>query len=177
MEEIKSGTIKALYVLDDDIASDPAVAELLGRLEFLVVHASNLNETARIAEVILPCATFAERHGTFTNFQGRIQRIRPAVATLELDRALDGMSMSRLDRFGAPNDRWMKGVRRDARPSWRILASIAGAIGTKWKYQTVEDVFRECASAIPAFRGLTYASIGSRGAMLSDVREKSSING
>jgi NADH-quinone oxidoreductase subunit G len=177
MEDVKSGTIKALYILDDDIASDPAIAEVLGRLEFLVVHASNQNETARIAEVVLPCATYAERHGTFTNFQGRLQRIRPAVVTLELDRALDGMSMSRLDRFGAPNDRWMNGVRRDARPSWRILASVASAIGTKWKYQTVEDVFRECASTLPAFRGLTYSSIGSRGAMLSDVREKSSVNG
>ena len=108
INEIKAGKIKALYVLDDDIAADPNVAEALVKLDYLVVHASNENETTKLADVVLASSTYAEKHGTFTSFQGRVQRNRPAIATLEHDRILDGMSLSRLDKFGAHNDRWTK---------------------------------------------------------------------
>jgi NADH-quinone oxidoreductase subunit G len=162
---INSGTIKALYVLDDDIASNPHIAKVLSKLDFLVVHASKENGTTMEADVVLSCSTYAEQHGTFTNFQGRVQRIRPAVATAELDRALDGFAMSRLDKFGAHNDRWMKGVRRDARPTWRILTNVANALGAKWKYSSAEEVFDEIASQIEAFTGMSYMRIGNRGMM------------
>ena len=79
--------------------------------------------------------------------------------------------MSRLDKFGAHNDRWMKNSRRDARPSWRILSNLAGVMGAKWKYSTVEDVFNELASALPAFKGLSYMKLGSQGATLPTTRE------
>ncbi len=160
---ISKGTIKALYVIDDNIASKPAVAEALSHLDFLIVHASNQNETTALADVVLSSSTYAEKNGTMINVQGRVQRIRPAVATAEQDRALDGFAMSRLDKFGAHNDRWMKGARRDARATWRILNAVASALGAKWKYKTVEDVFNEMASTIPAFKGMSYMRIGSRG--------------
>ena len=171
LEEIQRGVIKALYVIDDDLVADPAAAEAFSRLDCLVVHASNENGTAALADVVLASSTFAERHGTFTNFQGRVQRIRPAVATAEQDRALDGFSMSRLDKFGSHNDRWMKGAKRDARPTWRILANLAGVLGAKWKYATAEEVFAEMAATLPAFKGLTYQRIGSQGAELSAIPE------
>jgi NADH-quinone oxidoreductase subunit G len=161
--DIKSGAVKALYVLEDDIALVPALAEVLTKLDFLVVHASRENATTALADVVLSCATYAEKNGTFTNFQGRVQRIRPAVVTAEQDRALDGFAMSRLDKFGAPNDRWTKGSRRDARPSWRIVAALANALGLKWQYDSADQVFAELSSAVEAFRGMTYMRLGHQG--------------
>lgn len=169
LKEIRGGKIRALYVMDDDFDDDAPTAEILSKLDFLVVHASNYNTITKLADVVLSSATYAEKHGTFTNFQGRVQRIRPAVATLEVDRALDGLAMSRLDKFGAHNDRWTKGPRRDARPSWRILKSVAVALGAKWKYNTVEDVFNEIAQTVEPYKGLSYLRIGSKGASVSQT--------
>lgn len=171
LKEIREGKIRALYVVDDNIAADPKVADVLVKLDLLVVHASNHHETTRLADIVLSSSTYAEKHGTFTNFQGRVQRIRPAVATLELDRALDGMAMSRLDKFGAQNDRWMKGARRDARPTWRIMRSVANALGAKWKYNTAEEVFNDIAQKIEAFKGLSYLKVGSKGS-LSQIKSQ-----
>ena len=88
------------------------------------------------------------------------------MATLEHERSLDGFSMSRLDRFGAHNDRWMKGTKRDARPTWRICLGIASALGAKWRYAGAEDVFNEIATSREAFKGMSYLKIGTRGAVL-----------
>jgi NADH-quinone oxidoreductase subunit G len=168
---IGEGRIKALYAIDVDIAVRSEVAEVLRKLDFFVVHASNENETTLLADVVLPSSTYAERHGTFTNFQGRVQRIRPAVSTLEQDRALDGFSMSRLDKFMSPNDRWGRPNKRDARPTWRIIVSVANAMGGKFRYNMVEDVFKELASVVPSFKGMTYQRIGRLGAMLAKKPE------
>jgi len=170
IKEIKEGRMKVLYVIDDDIALVPGVAEVLPKLDFLVVHASYENETTKYADVILSSSTYAEKNGTFTNFQGRVQRIRPAVATVEHDRALDGFQMSRLDKFGAPNDRWMKGTRYDARSTWRILTSVASAMGARWKYNTAEDVFNEIVTTIESYRGMSYGKLGTRGMMLQNKK-------
>ena len=169
---IREGTIKVLYCLDDHLAMDPAIAEVLPKLHFLVVHASNENELTGLADVVLSSATHAERHGTLTNFQAQVQRLRPAVMTIEQDRALDGFTMSRLDKFGAPNDRWTKGPRRDARPAWRIMMSIANALGVKWKYASAEDVFSEIASSVDSFKGMSYLKIGPKGMKLKkEIKE------
>lgn len=175
LQAIDGGRIKALYVIDDNVAENVAVAGILRKLDFLVVHASNENETTMLADVILSSSTYAEKNGTFTNFQGRVQRIRPAVATLEQDRALDGFSMSRLDKFAAPNDRWGRPTKRDARPTWRIIVSVANAMGGKYRYNTSEDVFKEIASTIPSFKGLTYQKIGRHGALLTTKPELISV--
>ncbi|MBI4547502.1 MAG: molybdopterin-dependent oxidoreductase [Ignavibacteriae bacterium] len=166
LRRIDEGTIKALYVIDDDPGADPRVAETLARLDFFVVHASNENDTTKLADVVLSSSTYAEKHGTFTNFQGRVQRIRPAVTTAEQDRALDGFAMSRLDKFGAHNDRWMQGPKCDARPTWRILTCVANALGAKWKHNTVEDVFNEIAATTESFKGMSYMKLGLRGMLL-----------
>ncbi|GJQ21830.1 MAG: (2Fe-2S)-binding protein [Bacteroidia bacterium] len=166
LRRINDGAIRALYALEDDIAANPDWKNALAKLEFLVVHSPVENATTELADVVLPASTYAEKHGTFVNFQKRVQRIRPAVATTEQDRALDGFAMSRWDKFASHNDRWGKGPRRDARPSWRIVQSLAGAMGTKWKFTTAENVFAELAENVPEFKGLRYLSIGTRGALL-----------
>jgi NADH-quinone oxidoreductase subunit G len=163
---IKEGQIKALYVIEDNVGTDPVMAQHLSRLDYLVVHSSVENETTRLADVVFPTSTHAEKNGTYVNFQGRVQRIRPAVATLEQDRATDGFSMSRLDKFGSPFDRWAKGAKIDARPTWRIVAGIASLMGVKYRYTKAEDVFNEMASTLEAFKGMSYRKLGVRGISL-----------
>ncbi|MEW6510648.1 MAG: molybdopterin-dependent oxidoreductase [Bacteroidota bacterium] len=162
-KSIREGSIRALYLTDESIAEVPAVAQALSRLEFLVVHACRESEATRLADVVLPASTYAEKNGTFTNFQGRVQRLRPSVATLEQDRALDGFAMSRLDKFGSQFDRWAKGAKRDARPTWRIIAGVASLMGAKFKFQTAEDVFNEIASRVESFKGMSYRRLGNKG--------------
>ncbi|MFN0158579.1 MAG: molybdopterin-dependent oxidoreductase [Bacteroidota bacterium] len=171
IKAIAEGQIKALYVLDDDIASDPAIARVLPKLEFLVVHSTLQNATTTLADVVLSSSTFAEKNGTFTNFQGRVQRIRPSVATIEQDRSTDGFAQSRLDKFGSPFDRWAKGARRDARPSWRIITGVASIMGTKYKYNAAEDVFAELSTHVEGFRGMTYMKLGNKGMSLKQKQQ------
>ena len=84
--------------------------------------------------MIFPAATFAEKNGTFVNINGMVQRIRPAVSVDGQDRALDGMSMSRLDKFGTQWDRWASRKKINALPTWKILTSVSKAIGSKLKF-------------------------------------------
>jgi NADH-quinone oxidoreductase subunit G len=164
LKEISNGTVKVLYVLEDNIAADPRIAEIISNLELLIVHSSTKNETTKRADVVLSSSTFAEKHGTYTNFNGHVQRVRPAVAMIEQERAADKMAMSRWDKFAGRNDSWGKGIKRDARSSWRIIAALATAMGTKMKYSSAEDVFKEISERIPAYKGLSYSKIGTHGA-------------
>ncbi len=170
IDGIKSGKIKALYALEDDIAMLPGVGEVLSKLEFFALHASNDNATTKFADVVFAASTFAEKNGTVTNFQQRVQRIRPAVTTLEQDRALDNFEMSRWDKFAAHNDKWGKGPKADARPSWKIVASLAGIMGTKFKYAAADEVFNEICSKVNSFKGLSYLKIGTKGAVIKQTQ-------
>jgi NADH-quinone oxidoreductase subunit G len=172
LDSIKAGKIRALYCLEDPMLADPSIVEIFSKLDLLIIHSTNENLLMKEADIVFPAATYAEKHGTMTNFQGQVQRIRPAVATTELDRALDGFAMSRLDKFGAHNDRWARGAKRDARPSWRIVTSIANALGAKWKYSSAEEVFVELASAVDSFKGMTYMQLGPRGTRLKQISAK-----
>ncbi len=171
---IRQGKIKALYVIDEDIAAlDPEYEKLLSKLNLLIVHSSNENKTTPFADIIFPSAAYAEKNGTIVNFQGRVQRLRPAVATIDMDRSLDGMTMSRLDKFGTKYDKWSSGKKVDARTGWKILSFITLSLGGKIKYQIAEDVFNEIAESIEAFKDLDYDVIGDSGAMLKiEVTQK-----
>lgn len=166
LKGVASGVIKVLYVLEDNIALEHRIAEILSHIELLIVHSSTRNETTKLADIVLSASTFAEKFGTYTNFSGHVQCVRPAVAMLEQDRASDGMAMSRWDKFAARNDKWGKGTKRDARSSWRIVAAVASAMGIKMKYASAEEVFKELAERIPAFKGLSYSKIGTHGVPL-----------
>jgi predicted molibdopterin-dependent oxidoreductase YjgC len=128
------------------------------------------NETTAKADIVLSASTFAEKNGTMTNFNGRVQRIRPAVAMIEQERAMDGMAMSRWDKFAAQNDSWGKGTKHDARSSWRIIAAVGSAMGGKMKYATAEEVFKEMTERLPVFKGLSYTKVGIHGAVLKEKK-------
>jgi len=175
LKNITDGIIKVLYVLEDDIAADPRIADALVNLEMLIVHSSTKNETTKRADVVLSASTFAEKHGTYTNFQGRVQRVRPAVAMIEQERAPDGMAMSRWDKFAAPNDTWGKGTKRDARSTGRIVAAVASAMGAKMKYSSAEEIFKDITEHVPEFKGMSYPKIGSHGLILRNVSSANTV--
>jgi NADH-quinone oxidoreductase subunit G len=92
-----------------------------------------------------------------------VQRLRPAVVTLEQERLIGDFALSRLDKFGAPNDRWTHGTRFNARPTWKILKQIAKGLGHEFNFNNSEEVFMELCSTIPAMNGWDYDTIGDNG--------------
>lgn len=173
IKAIKEGKIKALYILEDDIIAENSELEnVFAKLDLLIAHATNFNKTTVLADIVFPAATYAEKNGTFVNFNRRAQRIRPAVATLDVDRALEGMAMSRWDKFGTKFDRWAQGKHFDARSSWKILVGLASAMGQKMKYGMAEEVLLDMANNIDAFKGLDYDVLGELGVQLKTVNSK-----
>lgn len=167
IDSIQKGKIKALYLLEDDIiSSNPEFENILSKLDLFIVHATNFNKSTTLADIVFPAATYAEKNGTMVNFQGFVQRLKPAAATLEVDRAMDGMELSRLDKFGTRFDRWAEKNKRDAKSSWKILTLLSNELGHKMKYNLAEDVFNDLAKTHDEFKGLDYDVIGVSGAKL-----------
>jgi len=164
LKGIKDQKIRALYLIEDDIVQKfPELESSIAKLDLMIVHSSNFNSSTNYADIVFPASTFAEKHGTFLNGFGVLQRIRPAVATSELDRALDGMKMSRLDKFGTKFDSWASGKKNEARPTWKILVSLSKALGFKMKYTMGEEIFNDMTASINEFKGLDYNVIGESG--------------
>jgi len=167
IDAINHNKIKAVYLIEDDIAGmNTEFENALKKLELLIVHSSNFNKTTEIADIILPASTYAEKNGIVINFQGRAQRLRPAVATIYMDRSADGMAVSRLDKFGTKFDKWAQANKIDAQPTWKMLQSIAALMGVKMKYDVAEDVFEDISKTNPAFDNLDYDTIGETGSLL-----------
>lgn len=131
-----AGTISALYLIGQDpVASQGEAARTaLGKLDFLVVQDAFLTATAKLATVVLPGATFAEKNGTFTNLERRVQRLREAVTT--------------------PGE---------ARQDWRIVSDLGVALGGDFDYREATDVLSEISTVVPMYRGITAAKLGSKG--------------
>jgi NADH-quinone oxidoreductase subunit G len=174
LEAVIERKIKALFLIDDDIVSaNPEIETALAKLDLFIVCSTNFGKTTSLADIVFPSAAYAEKNGTMVNFQGIIQRLRPAVAAEELDRSIDGMSLSRLDKFGTKFDRWAQGNKIDAKSSWKIISSLSNTMGYKMKYNIAEDVFEEITNSIPAFKGLDYDDIGESGVKIKvQISEK-----
>jgi NADH-quinone oxidoreductase subunit G len=124
LEGAGDGSIKMLYIMGSDPVQnyqDPAFAQkALGGAEFTVVQELFLTETAKMADVVLPAASFAEKDGTFVNIEGREQKIKAALQP-----------------------------RGNSRPDWRILADLMSRLGTPVPYFSARDIYREYTRAIP----------------------------
>jgi predicted molibdopterin-dependent oxidoreductase YjgC len=134
-----SGRIKAMYLMGENpLLSDPDahhVEEALKHLDFLVVQDVFLTETALLADVVLPAASFAEKDGTFTNTERRVQRLHKAI--------------------NPPGE---------ARPDWSVLCQVASRMGAPgFGFDSPEAIMREIASVTPSYRGITYARIEAAG--------------
>jgi len=132
------GSLKALYIIGENpLVSDPDLnhcEKSLKHLEFLVVQDLFLTETAQLADVVLPSCCFAEKEGTFSNTERRVQRVRKAVE--------------------APGQ---------ARDDWWIISEIATRMGYPMHYASSEQIFNELASVTPSYGGLSYARIEGEG--------------
>lgn len=135
---IESGQIRALYVIGADpalsLAGHERVKAALESLDLLVVQDAFLTDTAALADVVLPAAVAAEDDGTFTNGEGMVQRVRPAVPA-------QGKSLQ----------------------DWVIVQKIADALGGDWAYQAPEDVMREIAELVLGYRGVSYPALDAAG--------------
>ena len=138
LAEAEAGRLSVLWVFGHDLFAsrwhDVEVRAALSRVECLVFQGANANATTEQAHVVLPSAPYTEREGTFTNFEGRVQRFWKA-----------------LDPLG------------EARPDWEILAEVAQALGHEWRPARAEHLFRELVAAVPAFAGLTYGKLRDHG--------------
>jgi len=134
--------VKAMLVVGDDpiarLPDSAATRRALDKLDFLVVQDSFLTETAKLADVVLPAALFAEEDGTFTSAEGRVQRVRKA---------------------SEPPDQ--------AKPHWQIICELASAMGYKMAYSSPEEVMKEIAAASPLYAGATYDRLAPFGTMLT----------
>jgi len=130
------GEIRAMYIMGENpLLSDPDlhhVEDAFGNLEFLVVQDIFLSETAQLADVVLPAACYAEKDGTQTSTERRVQRWR---------KAQDPPGQAKLD--------------------WQIIAELAARMGyaEQFAYQGPEDIFREIATVTPSYAGMSYARL------------------
>jgi len=133
-EGIRNGQIKTLIVFGEDVTRHGIGAELLGKLELLVVSDILPNATTGLAHYLLPGCAHAEKRGTFTNTKGRVQKFMKAVEP--------------------PGD---------ARPEWEFLHELLFNVTGQDGYISMEGLFNQMAREVPAFQGLTWAGLGDTG--------------
>jgi formate dehydrogenase major subunit len=132
------GHVKLMYIMGENpMVSDPDtnhVRESLGNLDFLIVQDIFLTETAELADLVLPASTFAEKDGTFTNTERRIQRVRKAIEPVG-----------------------------ESKPDWVILMEIMNKLGYNKTYNNPMEIMEEIASVTPSYGGIDYERIEEEG--------------
>jgi NADH-quinone oxidoreductase subunit G len=133
--------LRLLWVFQHDLFAsawgDGEVRAALDGAEMVVFQGTNANAVSARAHLVLPSAAYAEREGTFTNFQGRVQRFRMAVEPLG-----------------------------EARPDWEVLGRLGRRLGLAdpvASAERAEQVFAAVAAAVPAFADLSYRVLGDAG--------------
>jgi len=155
-EKVKFGVIKAIIIMEEDFRFHPHLLEIIKQIPVKIVMQYNHSSLTEMADIVLPASTFAEVEGTYINIKKRVQHLKPFIVTKENVRYM-GMKMSRLDKFGAYNDRWTSHEHRNCKQSWKALQVIANMMGAIWNYKSSKDVFTEIEQNIPNFKGLTYS--------------------
>ncbi len=132
------GDIKAMYIMGENpMGSSPDLAEVehgLKALDLLVVQDLFLSETAALADVVFPVASFAEKDGTFTNTERRVQLLRKAVEP--------------------PGE---------ARADWEIVCELSKAMGYEMNYDSPAAIMAEIASLVPSYAGMLHERLGEGG--------------
>lgn len=131
---IRAGTIRTLLVFGEDVTKHGLGADLLAKLDLLVVSDILPNATTAAAHYLLPGCAHAEKRGSFTNVKGRVQRFLKAVEP--------------------PGD---------ARPEWEFLHELVHQVTGRNGFMSIEGLFNQMAAEVPAFRGLTWAGLGDLG--------------
>ena len=131
---IAKNAIKTLIVFGEDVTKHGIGADLLGKLDTLIVSDILPNETTKLAHYVLPGCAHAEKRGSFTNTKGRVQKFMQAVQP-----------------------------QGEARAEWDFLHDLVCNVTGKNGFLTIEGLFNEMAKDVPAFNGLTWASLGDMG--------------
>lgn len=138
LKEIHAGKIKAMYVMGENplekYPDREYVKSALDKLDFLVVQDISLTQTAKLADVVLPGASFAEKDGTFTNVERRVQRLK---------RAFDPLGNSKAD--------------------WQIVSLLSQTMGYEFDYLSAKEIFNEITSVSPIYENMSYEKIGDTG--------------
>jgi formate dehydrogenase alpha subunit len=133
-DKILEGKMKALYVFGEDpFINLPNLERLkngLHQLEFLVVQDLFMTHIGSYAQVVLPGVSFAEKDGTFTNMERRIQRVRKAISPVG-----------------------------DSRPDWKILCDLSTKMGYSMGYQSPAEIMQEIASIVSIYAGVNYSTL------------------
>lgn len=128
MKQAKAGKIKGLYIVGENpVLSFPhssQTTEALASLDFLVVQDMFLTETAKLATVVLPAASFAEKEGTFTNFEGRVNRVRKAIEPVS-----------------------------ESLPDWEIILRLADKMRYPLPLSSLQQVMDEIEELVPLYEG------------------------
>jgi len=129
LKRCHSGEIKALYLVGENpVSTLPASCEVtaaLSKLDVLICQDPFLTETGKLAHVVFPACTFAEKDGTVTNQEGKVQYVRPA---------FDPLGESARD--------------------WHIMMGIANGLGASWDYETTHDIQKEIRKLLPGYYNL-----------------------
>ena len=131
---IRSGKIRTLIIFGEDVTKHGIGANLLGRLEMLIVSDILPNAITRLAHYLLPGCAHAEKRGTFTNTKGRVQKFMKVVEP--------------------PGD---------AHPEWEFLHDLVYNVTGQGNFLTIEGLFNAMAKEVPAFNSLTWATLGDAG--------------
>jgi predicted molibdopterin-dependent oxidoreductase YjgC len=131
---VNAGTIASLYVMGDDpVGSDSRLKQVFEKLEFLVVQDLFLTETAKLATVVLPASSSAEKTGTITSLERRLQEFR---------------------RAEEPHG--------DSKPDWEIIQAVAKKMGSTMHYSSVADIQKEIRAMVPLYADLVPGAIWPR---------------
>jgi len=131
---IKTGKVSALYIMGDDPAgSDKGLKDILNKLEFLVVQDIFLTETAKLADVVLPACSWAEKSGTVTSLERRLQQVSRAEEPLG-----------------------------ESKPDWDIIQTLAKKMGSSMHYATPADILKEIRSVVSLYADLAAGGIWPR---------------
>jgi formate dehydrogenase alpha subunit len=134
MDAAVEGKLKAMFVLGEDpVMTDPDanhIKKAFNAMDFVVVQELFMSETAKLADVILPGTSFAEKDGTFSSSERRVQRVRKAIEPID-----------------------------NSRPDWWIICEVSKRMGYKMEYADPEQIFNEMASLTPSYGGINYERI------------------
>lgn len=144
-EGVQNGSITAIISLGEDLTAEAGFsAEDLKKLDYLLTVAHTANETARLADVVLPGVTFAEKYGTMINVTGRIQRLNKAIEPVG-----------------------------ESRDDWGILRDLCVRLGCDCPmlaaYASAQDVLLRLAGKYECLSGLTWGSIGNGGVQVMET--------
>jgi formate dehydrogenase alpha subunit len=146
MSEVRPGGVRALHIMGENpMMSEPNLnhtRHMIEQLEFMVAQDLFINESGAYADVFLPAASWAEKEGTFTNTDRRVQRVRKALEP-----------------------------RGESRPDWEIICNLAQRIEKRlgrpqtafWAYQSPAEVLEEMGRVVPEYAGVKYRRIENQG--------------